>query len=71
MRIHRYLIVGVALLLASVTGYGQKVTVAEEEYLTYDYSDPDPVPHPQRIYPYDRYDGFTNSGAPRISAVPS
>ncbi len=65
MRIHRYLIVGVALLLASVTGYGQKVTVAEEEYLTYDYSDPDPVPHPQRIYPYYRYDGFTNSGAPR------
>lgn len=28
---------------------------------TYPYSDPDPVPRPGRVYPYFRYDGFTNN----------
>lgn len=50
------------MLMTSVSVFGQKVTVSEEEYLTYDYFDPDPVPHPQRIYPYFRYDGFIDSG---------
>ncbi len=27
---------------------------------TYPYSDPDPVPRPGRVYPYFRFDGFTN-----------
>lgn len=27
---------------------------------TYPYSDPDPIPKTGRVYPYFRYDGFTN-----------
>lgn len=32
----------------------------EKEYTTYPFSDPDPVPNNGKIYPYFRYDGFTD-----------
>ena len=32
----------------------------EQEFTTYPYSDPDPVPVMSRFYPYFRYDGFTD-----------
>src|SRR5690606_12274753 len=31
-------------------------------YTTYPFSDPDPVPSTKKIYPYFRFDGFTNEG---------
>ncbi len=36
-----------------------------QTFLTYPYSDPDPVPPSARIYPYFRYDGFTDAPSPR------
>ena len=35
----------------------------EEEYLTYPYSDPNPIPNFGKIYPYFRFDGFTTQPA--------
>lgn len=32
----------------------------EKEFKTYPFSDPDPVPNPGNIYPYYRFDGFTD-----------
>ncbi len=37
-----------------------KVKQYEKVFTTYPYSDPDPVPTMARIYPYFRYDGFTD-----------
>ena len=37
----------------------------EREFTTYPYSDPDPVPTMSRFYPYFRYDGFTETPAPK------
>lgn len=45
-------------------GYSQSVSTIREykkTYLTYPFSDPDPVPSQTAIYPYFRYDGFTNT----------
>ena len=41
----------------------QKATVQETTQIlkTYPFSDPDPVPKPGRIYPYFRFDGYTNT----------
>jgi tetratricopeptide (TPR) repeat protein len=36
-----------------------------QTFLTYPYSDPDPVPPSAKIYPYFRYDGFADAPAPR------
>ena len=40
----------------------QKVTVKEykKTFTTYPFSDPDPVPNFAKIYPYYRFDGYTN-----------
>ncbi len=32
----------------------------EKEFTTYPFSDPDPIPAPTKLYPYFRFDGFTN-----------
>jgi tetratricopeptide (TPR) repeat protein len=50
------------LLLFPVSSIAQKAVVREVErpMTTYPYSDPDPVAHPGRVYPYFRFDGFTN-----------
>jgi uncharacterized protein DUF5107 len=39
-----------------------QATVREyrKAFRTYPFSDPDPIPHAGRIYPYFRFDGFTN-----------
>jgi tetratricopeptide (TPR) repeat protein len=47
---------------------GPGTAVAREyrqTFLTYPYSDPDPVPRSSRIYPYFRYDGYTDTPSPR------
>ncbi|MEO8568788.1 MAG: DUF5107 domain-containing protein [Ginsengibacter sp.] len=40
----------------------QKATVREytKTFTTYPFSDPDPIPHMGKIYPYFRFDGYTN-----------
>ncbi|MBO9620402.1 MAG: DUF5107 domain-containing protein [Niabella sp.] len=35
------------------------ITELKKSYITYPFSDPDPVPSFERIYPYFRFDGFT------------
>ena len=46
--------------------YGQQnvsnIKEYEGEYVTYSFSDPNPIPVFGKIYPYYRYDGFTRSG---------
>ncbi len=46
---------------AQTSFHNDQVTVKEYErtFTTYPYSDPDPIPQMSRIYPYFRYDGFT------------
>jgi len=34
----------------------------EKEFRTYPFSDPDPIPASQKLYPYYRFDGFTDVG---------
>ena len=43
-------------------GRAERATVREYKkvFRTYPFSDPDPVPNPGRIYPYFRFDGFTD-----------
>jgi tetratricopeptide (TPR) repeat protein len=50
------------LLLAPVAG-AKSTSVKEYDrvFTTYPFSDPDPVPAMSRIYPYFRFDGFTNT----------
>jgi len=50
------------LFLASLKMLAQKAVIREEmmEFKTYLFSDPDPVPAPGRIYPYFRFDGYTD-----------
>ena len=49
-------------LSATTSAIHDSVTVKEYErvFITYPYSDPDPIPKMSRIYPYFRYDGFTD-----------
>jgi hypothetical protein len=43
----------------------QNVVIREvnRQMMTYPYSDPDPVPKTGKVFPYFRYDGFTNKSA--------
>lgn len=54
----------ILLVTISVHLFGQKATIREETVMmkTYMFSDPNPVPEINRIYPYFRFDGFTNNG---------
>ncbi len=51
----------------SLAAFSQQATIREETVTmkTYMFSDPDPVPAPGRIYPWFRFDGFTNKGVPK------
>ena len=50
------------LLPARAGAETARATVREyrKVFRTYPFSDPDPVPNPGRIYPYFRFDGFTD-----------
>jgi predicted Zn-dependent protease len=50
------------LLLFSVSWSQQKATLKEynKSFTTYPFSDPDPVPQMTKIYPYYRFDGYTD-----------
>src|SRR5436190_10235104 len=52
------------LLISCITSFAQpKATIKgyEKIFKTYPFSDPDPVPGIGRIYPYYRFDGYTNA----------
>ncbi len=53
------------LCLSLQNSFAQKSTISEEmmEMNTYSFSDPDPVAKISRIYPYYRFDGYTNEPA--------
>ena len=60
----RLFIVTNVLLISFIISFAQqKATVKEYKkiFKTYPFSDPDPVPGVGRIYPYYRFDGYTNS----------
>jgi hypothetical protein len=56
----RYILSWLILLPLSV--FAQKALIKEvnRPIVTYPYSDPDPVAHPGRVYPYFRFDVYTN-----------
>ena len=52
-----------ALLCMGIVSYQQgpaKVTEYKKVFKTYPFSDPDPVPEVGKVYPYYRFDGYTN-----------
>ncbi|HEY5371232.1 MAG TPA: DUF5107 domain-containing protein [Hanamia sp.] len=51
----------VLLILPSVGSAQNNASIKEfvKNYITYPFSDPDPVPNMGKIYPYFRYDGFS------------
>lgn len=58
-------VIALGVLLISSLAIGQNNSQVREltkDYITYPFSDPDPVANAGLIYPYFRYDGFTNSG---------
>ena len=53
-----------SLFLLPLSLWAQKAVIKETNrpMVTYPYSDPDPVARPGRVYPYFRFDVFTNRG---------
>ena len=53
----------ILLVTISFHLFGQKATIREEMVTmkTYMFSDPNPVPEINRIYPYFRFDGYCGS----------
>jgi tetratricopeptide (TPR) repeat protein len=47
----------------AISGQSQDAVIRETTQIlkTYPFSDPDPVPKPGRMYPYFRFDGYTNT----------
>ncbi|WP_051211244.1 DUF5107 domain-containing protein [Runella zeae] len=58
----KYILIIGFLLVANVTTTAQQATIKEttQRLKTYAFSDPNPVPKPGKIYPYFRFDGFTD-----------
>src|SRR6187549_146089 len=56
------ILVQCVLLLSTVSRSQQKATVKEynKSFTTYPFSDPDPIPGMTKIYPYFRFDGYTD-----------
>lgn len=57
------IIANIFLVTCIISIAQQKSTVREYKkiFTTYPFSDPDPIPEVGRIYPYYRFDGYTNS----------
>ncbi|AYQ31893.1 DUF5107 domain-containing protein [Runella sp. SP2] len=57
----QWLFIGLMLgLFQASTAQNAVVRETTQTLTTYPFSDPDPVPKPGRIYPYFRYDGYTD-----------
>ncbi|WP_147383980.1 DUF5107 domain-containing protein [Maribellus luteus] len=63
MKHSKYLFVIILVLLFSKIVFGQTTKVSEQliEFKTYPFSDPNPVPEINRIYPYFYFHGYTNN----------
>ena len=46
------------LIFACAVASAQTAIVKDTVIRTYQYSDPDPIPRPDRVYPYHRYQNF-------------
>jgi Domain of unknown function (DUF5107) len=59
---HRYIITSILVSALLVTQAQQPATIREYEqaFPTYGFSDPNPIPLLNNVYPYFRYDGFTD-----------
>jgi tetratricopeptide (TPR) repeat protein len=51
--------------LLSAQGFSATVREYRQTFATYPFSDPDPVAKAGKLYPYFRYDGFTDKSEPR------
>lgn len=51
------------LITCTISSAQQKATIKEyaKSFKTYPFSDPNPIPEVGRIYPYYRFDGYTNA----------
>lgn len=56
----RYFFCFLLLIPLAVQAQNAVIREVERPMTTYPYSDPDPVARPGRVYPYYRFDGFTN-----------
>ena len=58
---HKYYTLFVFLIFTIVVTAQQNATFKEtsKNYITYPYSDPNPIPADAKIYPYFRFDGFS------------
>src|SRR5882672_9597386 len=58
----KYSIALITFLFSCLAPYAQKSTIKEyrKVFKTYPFSDPDPVPEVGKIYPYYRFDGYTD-----------
>ena len=55
-----YLIISIILLTLPATSQKAKISEISVSLPTYLYSSPDPVPRPGGIYPYFRFDGYSD-----------
>lgn len=74
MRIHHAVLpvaVALACSAAPLSAQASRATVREYQQVfpTYPFSDPNPIPVVGRIYPYFRFDGFTDHAEPRAWKV--
>ena len=56
----RYISIFLLLVTLEVNAQQSVIREVARPMTTYPYSDPDPVARPGRVYPYFRFDGFTN-----------
>src|SRR3989339_858713 len=56
----RYLLLILLFLESTASAQDSKIREVNRPMTTFPYSDPDPVPKIGRVYPYFRFDGFTN-----------
>ena len=58
-----FIIANVLLITCIISTAQQKATIREytKVFKTYSFSDPDPIPEVGKIYPYYRFDGYTDS----------
>src|SRR5688572_28860796 len=57
-----FILATLVLLTCKVSWSQQKATIKEynKSFTTYPFSDPDPIPDMTKIYPYYRFDGYTD-----------
>lgn len=59
------LVFTLAFVSESVAQKNATIKESKKVFKTYGYSDPNPIPEAGKIYPYYRFDGYTNTGVPK------